>query len=100
MDGDDQPVVRLEALDGAIVAAGGRVEAGSERLHSLMMEAVDRDRRLSGRLAELRGRVDHHAVGKVGPSDGSGVVVFEVLDQRSAERDVDQLLTAADPEDR
>ena len=39
-------------------------------------------------------------MGEVRPSDGAGIVVLQVLNQGSAERNVDQLLAAADAEDR
>src|SRR5437588_547887 len=51
---NDKPVVRLHALDGAVLALGGLVQARSQAADRLVVEAVDPDPVLARRVAQLR----------------------------------------------
>src|SRR2546430_1665033 len=97
---NDKAVIRLHALDRAVLALRRLVQAGGETADGLVVEAVDPDLVLAGGVAQLGRRVDLDGVGEVAPPMVTDVVILEVLDERSAERDVDHLLAAADAQHR
>src|ERR1051326_3587413 len=99
LDGDDQAVVRLHALDCPVLAGGRLVQPCRQLLDGLVVKAVDPDLVLAGGLAELRGRLNLDGVGEVVAAVLAHVVVIQVLDQRAAHGHVDDLLAAADAED-
>src|SRR5579859_550001 len=96
LDGDDQAIIRLDALDRSVLAGRRLVQAGSQLLDRLVVEAVDPDLVLARGLAQLGCRLDLDRVGQVVAAVGPNVVVLEVLHERAAHGDVDDLLATAD----
>src|SRR5438132_3740826 len=97
---NDKAVVGLDSLDCAVVASGCLQEAWCKGLHRLVMEAVHADPVLARGASKLRRRIDLDGVREVAAADRAGVVVIEMLHERAAQRDIDHLLTSADPEHR
>jgi hypothetical protein len=97
---NDKPVVGLHAFDGVVLALRRLVQPRRQALDRLVVEAVDADLVLAGRVAELRRGVDLNGVSQVLAAVTAHVVVVEVLHQRTAQGYVDHLLAAADAEDR
>src|SRR2546423_2036468 len=100
LDRHDQAVVRLDALDRSVLTGRRLVQARSQLLDSLVVEAVDPDLVLARGLAELRRRLDLDRVSQVVAPVLADVVRFEVLHEGAAHRDVDHLLPAADAQHR
>src|SRR5712692_4994672 len=96
LDGNDQSVVRLHGLHGAIFAVRGLLQARGKLLDRLMMKTVNPYLVLAGGAAELRGGVDLDGVSQMAAPQRAHVVVLEMLHQRTAHGDVDHLLSPAD----
>src|SRR5690348_4274522 len=100
LHGNDKPVVRLDAFHRSVVTPGRLVQARREAGDRLVVEAVHPDVVLACGVAELGAWIDLDRVREVAAAVVADVVVIEMLDQRAAQGDVDDLLTAADAEDR
>src|SRR3989441_6024653 len=100
LDRHDQAVVRLDALDRSVLTRRGLMQARGQLLDGLVVKAVDPDLVLTRGLAELGGRFDLDRVGQMVAAVRADVVGFQVLHERAAHRDVDDLLPAADAQNR
>src|SRR6266568_6679338 len=93
---NDKPVIGLHAFHRAVLAFGGLMQARGQASDGLVMEAVDPDLVLAGGVAELGSGIDLDGMGEVASPVTADIVMVEVLDQRASQRNVDDLLTAAD----
>src|SRR5437588_4272230 len=100
LDRHDQAVVRLGALDRSVLTGRRLVQARSQLPDSLVVEAVDPDLVLARGPAQLRRRLDLDRVSQVVAAMVADVMCFEVLHQRAAHGDIDDLLPAADAQHR
>jgi len=100
-------ILGLEGLDEPVDGYRGRYQAGSEGLHALVMKGVDEYFRLSlGQTESARSGEDFDAMPEFVDSlilrrvvlDRPGKLSPDVLIERAAERDIEELMTAADSE--
>src|SRR3989442_5631455 len=96
------PVHGVDAFDQAVVGPGRGAEGGCEIADRLVVPGIHRRRSRPQRALEQRTGLDREPVPGpgVGVIEGSGPLARQVLVQRAAERDVEDLDAAADREDR
>src|SRR5260370_13628728 len=81
---NDKPVVRLDAFDCAVLAGCGLLEPVSQVLDRLVVQAVDPDLVLAGRLPQLRRRIYLDRVREVAAPERAHLVTLQILNQRAA----------------
>src|SRR6185437_9118978 len=82
----------------SVLPVRGAAQARRKLLDRLVVEGIDANPVLARGTAELGCRVDLDCVREMAAAVVADVVVVEVLDERTAHRDVDDLLAAADAE--
>ncbi len=99
------PIEQLERLDDAVGRAGGDGQAVADRGDALVVDRVDVDLVRPVDRGQPRARLQQHGMGRAGGRHVLEVVIGEpggrqVLHERPAERDVEHLRAAADPQQR
>src|SRR5712692_2611581 len=97
---NDKAVAGLDALDGAILAVGGLLQAVSQVLDRLVVQAVDPDLVLAGCASQLGRGIDLDRVREVAAAQRAHLVTLQMLHERAAHGDIDHLLAPADAEHR
>src|SRR5712691_5194630 len=97
---DDQSVRRLHGFHRAVFPGRRLHQPRSELADRLVMQAVDADPVLAGRAPKLRPGIDLDRVREVASAERTDLMSVEVLLQRAAHGDVDDLLAAADAHHR
>ena len=96
LHGKNRQIFVSDGLDRAVIRAGKNFKSRAQRIHRLMVRTVDDKSRAVQRAQEAAFGADRvQAVMSVDLA-----VVFDMLAQRAAEIDVEDLQPAADAEDR